>query len=191
MDLLTAHERALGEFGRRVHAVGDEQWPAPTPCTEWTVHDLVNHLVSEQLWAPWLLRGATLADVGDRFDGDQLGSDPVASWDRAASGAGAAFRQPGALDGQVHTSSGLLPASEYGWQMTIDLAVHAWDLARAVGADERLDEELVQVVYLVLRPQAESWRAAGVFAPAVTVAGSADLQAKLLALAGREPAPKH
>ena len=77
---VSGYVRGMGEFDRRVRAVHPEQWANSTPCTEWDVRALVNHVVTEQLWAPLLLDGATVEDIGDRFDGDQLGDDPVAAW---------------------------------------------------------------------------------------------------------------
>lgn len=64
MRLLHAHRRAMTEFDTRVRAIGDDQWDNGTPCAQWTVRDLVQHLVSEQLWAPRLLDGATLEEIG-------------------------------------------------------------------------------------------------------------------------------
>ena len=60
--------------------VGADQWALDTPCTEWNVRTLVNHVTVEDLWVPPLLRGATIEEIGDRFDGDQLGDDPKAAW---------------------------------------------------------------------------------------------------------------
>ncbi|MGP3984969.1 TIGR03086 family metal-binding protein [Streptomyces sp. KR80] len=187
MDLLEAFDRGREEFGRRVHRVSADQWSADTPCTEWTVRDLVNHVTGEHLWAPWLLRGATLTEVGDRFDGDVLGDDPVGVWDRAEKESSAAFHRPGALDLEVHTSGGLTAATDYGWQMTSDLAVHAWDLARGIGDDDTLAEDLAAAVYAYLEPRADSWRGAGVFGPPVKVPDSARVQDRLVALLGRQP----
>ncbi|MCP3799314.1 TIGR03086 family metal-binding protein [Allokutzneria sp. A3M-2-11 16] len=187
MELLEAHDRAMEEFDRRVHLVRADQWQLPTPCTEWTVRDLVNHLVGEQLWAPLLLRGATVEEVGDRFDGDQLGDDPVGTWQRAARNARDAFERPDALDDEVEVSFGTIPATDYGWQMTMDLTVHAWDLARAIGDDDALDAELAEAVYTVMRPEVSKWQSSGIFAPPITVPADADPQTRLIALVGRDP----
>ncbi|MET8682041.1 TIGR03086 family metal-binding protein [Streptomyces sp. NPDC004647] len=151
------------------------------------MHDLVNHIVGEHLWAPLLLAGATVAEVGDRFDGDVLGNDPVKAWDRAQRESNAAFHRPGALDIDVHTSGGMTPGVEYAWQMTSDLAVHAWDLARGIGADDTLDEELASSVYAYIEPEVDSWQGIGVFAPPVKIADSARTQDRLVALLGRRP----
>jgi uncharacterized protein (TIGR03086 family) len=179
--------RAVDEFARRVVAIEHGQWTAPTPDTEWDVRALVNHIVVEDLWAPPLLEGRTLAQVGDRFDGDQLGDDPVATWRRASAGAVAAVGEDGALDRVVHVSFGDIPGWDYVSQLTCDHVIHAWDLARAIGANERLDPDLVDFAYEYLSPQVDGWRSAGVFGPGVEVPTGADRQSQLLALSGRRP----
>jgi uncharacterized protein (TIGR03086 family) len=185
MELVEAFDKGLAEFDDRVHRVKDAQWTARTPCTDWTVRDLVGHITSEHLWAPLLLRGATLSEVGDRFDGDVLGDDPVGAWERAAAESKLAFHRPGALDGAVHTSGGLTPAAEYAWQMTLDLTVHAWDLARGIGAGDAIDEDLVATVYDGAESRIGDWQDLGIFDAPVAVAESASTQDRLVALLGR------
>lgn len=185
-DVVEVFGRAVDLFGRRVAAVGD-RWRAPTPDEEWDVRALVNHVVVEDLWAPPLLAGMTIAEVGDSLDGDRLGEDPLAAWDGAAAMAVAAAREDGAMDRTVHVSFGDIAGRDYLCQLVCDHVVHGWDLARAIGADERLDPELVEFVYGYLAPQAEDWRSAGAFGPRVELADGADLQAQLLALTGRHP----
>ncbi|MEU5696527.1 TIGR03086 family metal-binding protein [Actinosynnema sp. NPDC020468] len=174
-------------FDSRVRRIGADQWGAETPCAEWTVHDLVNHLVNEQLWAPELLAGCTVEQVGDRFDGDQLGEDPLHAWVLAAAAAREAWIAPKALLKPVHLSSGRSTAVEYGWQMTLDLTVHAWDLARAIGADERLDPDVAQAVLDYVEPQIDAWSGTGLFEAAVPVPDDADVQTRLIGLLGRTP----
>jgi uncharacterized protein (TIGR03086 family) len=176
---------AMNEFDRRVRAIRPDQWRNPTPCTEWDVRALVNHLVTEQLWVPLLLDGATVEDVGGRFDGDQLGDDPVGAWQTAAVAAREAFAAPGALRRLVELSYGRRPADGYCQEMTMDLTVHAWDLARGIGADDCLDEELVREVLGFIEPQVEQLTGTGLFAAPVTVGDDVDAQTRLLALLGR------
>ena len=78
MDIPAMFGRAVAEFDARVRQIGDHQWQAPTPDEDWTVRHLVNHLAGEDLWAPPLLAGSTIAEVGDRFEGDVLGAEPLA-----------------------------------------------------------------------------------------------------------------
>lgn len=177
--------RAVEGFAGHVHAIGDAQWHDPTPCTDWDVRTLVQHVTVEQLWVPPLLGGATVADVGDRFDGDVLGEDPVAVWDAAAAAATAALTADGALDTTVSLSGGTRPTAEYCWEMTTDALIHTWDLARGIGADETLDAELVDLVYERTLPVAEHLHETGLFAPPVPVPPDAPIQTRLLALFGR------
>jgi uncharacterized protein (TIGR03086 family) len=187
MELLDAYDTALTEFDGRVHRVTGDTWGAGTPCADWTVRDLVNHITGEHLWAPLLLRGATLGEVGDRFDGDVLGDDPVDAWERAAAESRLAFHRPGALDGWVHTSGGKTPAAEYAWQMTMDLTVHAWDLARGAGIDDAMDQDLVATVYEGTASRIGGWQGLGIFDAPVDVAESASTQDRLVAMLGRRP----
>ena len=185
MDLLTAHGKARQEFDRRVQVIADDQWDNPTPDTDWTVRDLLEHLVGEQLWVPLLLAGATIEEVGNRFDGDNLGDDPKAAWSSAATATRQAWLEPGATARTVHLSFGDTSATEYGWQMTMDLAVHAWDLARGIGADGTLPADLSEVVLGMVRREIHRWAGSGLFAPPVSVSTDADVQTQLLALLGR------
>jgi uncharacterized protein (TIGR03086 family) len=185
-EAIEMYRRSVEDFGQRVMAVGPGDWDRPTPCHDWTVRALVRHLVYEEVWAPPLLEGQTIADVGDRFEGDILGADPQVAWKEAAAAALAAA-SPDVLGRTVHLSFGDVPGEGYLGQLTADHVIHAWDLARATGGDERLDPDLVEHVYDVMAPQIEPARAAGVFGPAVEVPPDADLQSKLLALTGRTP----
>lgn len=185
-DLVALFARAVDQFGPRLAAVGG-RWQDPTPDTDWDVRALVNHVIAEDLWAPPLLNGMTIADVGDRFDGDQLGDDPEAAWAAAASASIAAVSEDGALERTVHVSFGDITGQEYVSQLTCDHLIHGWDLARAIGLDEGLDPELVDWAYDFLSPQVEGWRSAGVFGPQVEVPAGASRQDQLLGLTGRRP----
>lgn len=184
--LIDLHGTAMEEFDRRVREVELTDWASPTPCTEWDVHDLVDHLTSEQLWVPHLLAGARIEEVGDRFDGDNLGETPATTWSVAAREARTAWVAPSSLDREVHLSFGDVPAEVYLWQMTFDLAVHAWDLARAIGANEDLDPDLVEELYAWTREQHGDLAASGMFDDPVPVPEEADTQTRLLALTGRK-----
>jgi len=183
--LIEQYAHALTEFGSRVELVGDAQWADPTPCTDWDVRKLVAHVVDEARWAPYLLSGGRVSDAGDRFSGDPLGDDPAAAWRTAAAAARAAFAADGALDRTVSVSSGEMGARDYLWEMTVDATVHAWDLARAIGADERLEPELVRRIHTQREKDPDAYVESGLFGPPVQVAAHADLQARMLGLMGR------
>jgi uncharacterized protein (TIGR03086 family) len=186
--ILTRQTEALELFGRRVHAIREDQWDAPTPCAAWSVRDLVGHLVSEQAWVPALVRdGATVDSVGDSLEGDLLGPDPVAAWDTVAGTSRAVFAEPGALDRTVHLSFADMQAADYCAQLVTDLTVHTWDLSRAIGADEQLPGELLSFAVREVTPHAAELERSGLFAAPEEPPPDADVQTKLLCLVGRRP----
>jgi uncharacterized protein (TIGR03086 family) len=184
-DARELHQRATEAFGQHVHAIRDDQWSAPTPCSEWDVRQLLNHVVSENRWSPPLLQGRTIAEVGDRFDGDVLGGDPKAAWDDSAAEAVAAVQADGSMDRIVHLSFGDFPGRDYTMQIFADLLIHGWDLARAIGDDERLDPELVEACGDWFAAMEDAYRGAGAVGPRVDLPARADAQARLLSMFGR------
>ncbi len=184
-EVVDLYARAMDAFGALLRRVPDDRWSDPTPCSDWAVRDLANHVIGENRWMPPMMAGRTVEDVGDELEGDLLGDDPGRAWNEAAADALAAAREPGALERTVHLSFGDFPGHFYVGQVLSDHVIHSWDLARALGAEEKLDEELVRFAYDELVPQFEQWRKVGAFGPKVDVDDSADLQTKLLAEAGR------
>ena len=184
-DIRELHRRAADTFDRRVQKVAGDQWSGPTPCSEWDVRTLVNHLVYENRWAVDLAAGKTIAEVGDRYEGDLLGDDPKGAWQDSRQACAAAFAPDDVLDRTVHLSFGDFPGSEYLGQLTTDLVIHGWDLAKGIGDDDELDPELVSFVWDLWKPREEMVRQSGVFGAQVDVPEDADQQTKVLALLGR------
>jgi uncharacterized protein (TIGR03086 family) len=185
LDLSKEHERALAATRVVVAGIGDDQWSLPTPCGEWNVRELVNHIVSGNLWAAELATGKTIADVGDRLDGDVLGDDPLAVYDTSAAAAAAAFSAPGAMEAPCAVSYGPVPGEVYAGHRYLDVLIHGWDAAVATGQDTRLDPELVEVCWAVVEPQAELLIGSGMFATGVDASPAADRETTLLAVLGR------
>lgn len=187
MNLAELHRRSCERFGEHLRAVRQDQWTAATPCADWDVRALVNHVTGEDLWTTPLMAGATIAEVGDRFDGDVLGPDPVAAYTDAAEAATAAVGADGALSRTVHLSFGDVPGEEYTWQLFADHLIHGWDLARAIGADDRLDPDLVAACAQWFAKNEDGYREAGAVAARPEVPADADQQTLLLAGFGRRP----
>ncbi len=183
------YRRAQDAFGERVRAVAGDQWSKATPCADWDVRALVNHVLSEVRWVVPLFAGRTIAEVGDRFDGDLLGDDPVARWDEAAGEALVAVGGDGAMERTVHLSFGDFPGRLYAMQLFADLLVHGWDLSVATGQDPRLDPQLVNECASWFVDWADGYRAAGVVAARPEVPADADPQTRLLADFGRIASP--
>jgi uncharacterized protein (TIGR03086 family) len=188
MDIVALYRRSMDNFTDAVSRVGPDQWAGPTPCEGWDVRRLVNHLVYEDRWAVPLLEGATIAEVGDRFDGDLLGDDPLAASTEAAQEAYAAASAPGALERTVHLSFGDTPAEEYVHQLFSDHVVHTWDLLAALGADRALDPELVATLADWFAAREDAYRQAGAIGPRVQLPDDASAQDRLIAAFGRDPA---
>jgi uncharacterized protein (TIGR03086 family) len=184
MDLETMYRRSVDGWTERVAEVGHDQWGAVTPCDDWDVLTLVNHVVGEDLWTEPLVRGATIEEVGNRFEGDLLGDDPVGAATTAATQAteAVAERLPGLP--KVHLSYGDEDIEEYVAQLTADHLIHGWDLAAAIGGDTRLDEDLMAAVAEWYAEREEIYRSAGMVAERVP--GQGDPQSELLGRFGRD-----
>ena len=187
MDVAELHRRSVETWTDRVRAVAADQWDGPTPCTEWNVRELVNHVVGEDAWTMPLMRGATIGEVGDSFDGDLLGDTPGADDHREADEAEAVVGGRQTAGEKVHQSYGDEDAAEYVWQLATDHLVHAWDLAAATGQDRTLEPDLVVAVAGWFAEREELYRGAGAVGARVDTADD-DPQAQLLAAGGRDAA---
>ncbi|GAA3723183.1 TIGR03086 family metal-binding protein [Plantactinospora mayteni] len=187
MDLLTTYRRTVAGFADRVGQVGADQWAAATPCADWDVRTLVNHVVGEERWSVPLFGGASLAEVGDRFAGDLLGADPATSARDAAERACRAVADPDVLDRTVELSVGPTPGREYLHQLLAEHLVHGWDLATAIGVEPRLDPAGVQECARWFAERTSMYRDSGLTDPGVPVPPEASGQDRLVAAFGRDP----
>lgn len=177
-------ELAIQQAGAKVAAIGDGQWSNETPCSEWNVRDLVTHMTDELLWIPPLLEGRDMDEAAERVEAETADTDLTTVWEHNAPEATAAVRNTDPKRA-VEISSGTVPARQYMEEILVDITVHTWDLATGIEADTNLDSRLVEAVYALLKDKADEWRAAGVLGETVEVNPDADIQTKLLALAGR------
>jgi uncharacterized protein (TIGR03086 family) len=184
-DVRTWLRDAAAGFAARVDEVAEDQWRSPTPDFAWDVRALVHHVADEQLWAPPLLAGRTIEEIGPEIPEDPLGDFPAAALRDATAGMSDALTDLD-LDATVHLSFGDVPAQEYLMQLFADHLIHGWDLARATGQSERLDPELVQVCATWFVGREDLYRQGGVIGNAVAVEGG-DAQADLLGRFGRNP----
>jgi uncharacterized protein (TIGR03086 family) len=187
-DLVDLHGRCGRRFARLVAGVGSEQWHDDTPCSEWDVRTLVHHLLYEQRWVSPLFEGLTIEEVGDRFEGDLMGED-ASTWPGLLASsmdeAHAIVAQPDALERTVHLSFGDIPGQEYVMQLTADLAIHAWDLARATGQDDSLDPDAVALLLPWTGANADLLVGSGMFGSRIDADPGAPDDVRLLGLLGR------
>jgi uncharacterized protein (TIGR03086 family) len=182
-DWLDLQIRAHKEFGRRLEAVTD--WHAETPDTDWDISDLARHVIREQQWVPPLLEGKTIEEVGD--DLDALDDDDLlGEWKKWSAIATAAW-ESAPFEESVNLSYDTVAMIDYLKEQTADVAIHAWDMARATHTDERLDDLLVEAAWTIFEPQRETLAATGLYEAPVGVEADAPLQWQLLAITGRDP----
>ncbi|MBE1598185.1 TIGR03086 family metal-binding protein [Streptomyces stelliscabiei] len=179
--VLRACEEVLDAVGLLVAAVEPDQFDRPTPCADWDVRALLGHLVWENLLWASLADGTPRAD----FTADHLGTDHVAAFRSASRAARSAFARPGMLDRRY----GPAPGRRLVEQLVIEMLVHGWDLARAVGhpfdavAVQRLAETALPVVREIYGGLPRT--PAGSFAPAQAASTHATALDRLAAYLGR------
>ncbi len=179
--MLDALDSIYENANRLVADVTAEQWSAQTPCTEWKVRDLVNHMVGT---SRFLVAAATRATPSDAPDADHLGDDPVGAFAAAAKMSSEAWRSDGAIDGMV-TIPAEMPAIAALGVNIIDIGTHCWDLAEAIGADHGLSDSLVGTIDFWNRQVvSDEIRAGGGFGEALETDGS-DGMSNMLAFVGR------
>ncbi len=184
-DVRVLHNRSIDGFKKAVVDIGDDVWARATPCDGWSVRDLVNHVVAEELWTAPLLGGRTIAEVGDRYDGDVLGPDPVTAAVMAGESAARAAERAD-LDATVHLSFGDVPARFYLEQLFADHVVHAWDLSAATGGVYPMEADLVDECTRWFERHEDEYRAAGAIGDRPTDLPEGGLD-RLLVMFGREP----
>ncbi|NYJ08002.1 TIGR03086 family metal-binding protein [Petropleomorpha daqingensis] len=185
-DIAQAHRRALDATGSLVAQIRPDQWGLPTPDDDWDVRALVGHVVEGNLWVAELAAGRTIDEVGDRFAGDVLGADPRAAYDASATAAASAFEAPGALDAPCAVSYGPVPGRVYAGHRLVDVLVHGWDLAVALGLDPVLAPDLVEISLGLVEPDVAVLKSTGAYGGDVPVPEGASPQTRLLALLGRQ-----
>jgi uncharacterized protein (TIGR03086 family) len=183
-------------LARVVAQIGKTQWDTVLPASFATrsspeppvLRTLVNYHAYDDAWVPDMLAGHTMDEAGAaKFDGDLLGDDPVASFEKIVDAACAAADAVTDLDAVAHLSFGDFTVREYFWQISSFRALRAHDIALALGLDADLPPALVQGVWDEVSPHAEEWRTIGVYPAAVPVPEDAPLLDRLLGLTGRPP----
>ena len=188
-DLLAAPDttserfrRVAAAFTARVNAVTADQWQLPAPCDGWTARDVVAHLVE---WVPAVIgrSGLTFAPTPPVDD------DPAVAWQQLAATLQSALDDPlvAAREFDAGPPGQLTIENAIGMLVMGDVFIHTWDLARATGQDERIDQAIASEMLAGMQPIDDMLRASGHYGPKVEVPADADDQTKLIAFTGRNP----
>ena len=172
--------RSIAEaFGTRLDGIGEDQWGLPTPCTEWTVRELVGHVVGTQ-------RQVLANTVGEEAEPVDLGSDLRPQWSAARRNIVDALSNDELAQKTVGGMFGEQPFESLVSRLVCtDTLVHTWDLARATGQDEGLDLECIERSFEFLSPIDDAIRRPGGFAPKIDPSPDADPQTTFLNFCGR------
>jgi uncharacterized protein (TIGR03086 family) len=181
-------------FLARIVDVPSDRWDAPTPCPNWTARQVVCHVVNEQRRILAAVRrteakplyGVPVADMGV-VPVPEPGADLAEAWREVGAGLVTAIDDPECAAVELPTPAGPMPFGASVDAMPEDVLIHTWDLARATGGDERLDEEAVAHIYEKFKPMDEVLRQPWAFGPKVTPPPGADLQTEFLCFVGRRP----
>jgi uncharacterized protein (TIGR03086 family) len=187
MDNVALMKQVIASTDKVVKGTEPSQLGLPSPCTEWTVRDVINHITGgSTMFAVCVEEGSVPDDLlGKLMAGDNLGDDYVGAWEAASSRAIAAFEAPGALDKMVKLPFGEMPAGVAVNIAVFDVLTHAADIANATGQtidDTALVETALEVGHQMIGPEL---RVPGVFDPEQSAPEGATPTVRLLAFAGR------
>lgn len=181
LSVADRYRSAADGFARRV--VGTTDWDAPTPVAEWRARDVVGHLTS---WLPALLEAGSPVHLTQVPSPEE---DPVGAWAALDAQLRALLDDPARAEVVFeHEHIGRLPLPQMIDQFfTSDVVFHTWDLARATGQDDRLDEDYLAGALAGMQAQAETIRASGQFGEQQPVPDDASVQERFFAFIGRDP----
>ena len=180
MELIDALDQTFQHAKGVIGNVRAEQMDNATPCSEWTVRDLMSHTIGVVAGI-----GATAADAPrSEF---QLADDPVAQFHDAATANIAAWRAPGVMDKMVNGGPGPMPGHVLAGINLLDTATHTWDLAKATGQDAQLPADVATTALEVSRQIISPEMRTGRFGPEVAAPAGCGPTEQLVAFLGREP----
>ena len=174
--------RSLDTVGAIIARVRPDQWSAGTPCTDWTVRALVDHLIG-------MNRVFTALCIGQapprRPAVDHIERDPVGAYRDMAAALLSAFTTPGVLDREFQGPLGSATGAERLQIRLYDLLAHGWDLARATGQRAGLPDDVAEQSLAFARTQISEQSRPGRFGPAQSIDERACATERLVAFLGR------
>lgn len=181
MSVVERYRAAAATFTERVH--GTRDWDAPSPVAEWRARDVVGHLST---WLPALVASGSQVELAPVPSAED---DPVAAWAGTDAQVRALLEDPATDEVEfAHEHIGELPLPEMLDQFfTPDVVFHTWDLARATGQDDRLDEGFIANALEGMSARADLIRSSGQFGEQQPVPENATTQERFLAFIGRDP----
>jgi uncharacterized protein (TIGR03086 family) len=189
MDSLDVLARARAGFAATLNEVAPGQWDAPSGVGDWTVRQLADHVIGGDRMSTVILGGGTRSEGLAQFARSAADVDPVEAFAGASGDMAAAFAEPGALDRTVAHPAMEMPGRQLLGFRIGEYGLHGWDVARAIGADDAIDPDVVQSLWELMEPLAPFLAATGMFGegPSGSVPADAPMQLRVLDLSGRRP----
>ena len=159
MDVAKELENTLARNAEMIERVAPEDLDKPTPCAEWRVRDLLNHITGGNLMFAAALAGDEVTE--EQLAGDHVGDDPVAAYRAAADAASAGWRRPDALEGTMRLPFGEIPRPMAQSTHLMDQTVHRWDLARSLGIDPDIDRDVAEDALRMMKNLPDAMRGEG------------------------------
>ena len=185
MELIDLFDRATAWTATKV-AGAQHDLDVATPCDEWNVRRLIDHLLAgQQMFAAGPF-GRTVAPP-EGPPPQLVGTDPATQYEQARTATINAYAQPGTLAGTVRGGAGEVPAAQILGVAFCDQPIHGWDLARATSQDTTTPADLAAVAWRCSRAASPTKRRGPGkhFKTAVSAPEGANHQDKLIAYCGR------
>lgn len=187
-DLVDLYVGALATFGTRIQQVTSTGWANATPCDDWTIRELVAHVVFGEAQLVEVLKGAARDSSGE-FDVELIGENPLATWRGTALQAIAAVKEGSVFSKVFDLDLGEVPGSTLvGFRITENI-VHGWDLSVALGGPIPIQENYADWLLEFWWPSASDLGKTNLFGEPVMPAEGSDSSTRLLALLGRTASP--
>lgn len=183
MDPIDRIEKAITRTSKIVHGVKPEQHGDPTPCSEFDVHALLNHMIG----GLEMLRDAAAGGSPAMPEGEQFGAEPGKEYDERAAKLLDVIKQPGTLDNTWVMPFAPLPGQMMASIAFVEHVTHGWDLAKATGQDTTIPDDLIAECRGIVEPMGAMWRMDGVCGPEVEVPESASATDQYAGFMGRQP----
>ncbi|MGH9136612.1 MAG: TIGR03086 family metal-binding protein [Acidimicrobiales bacterium] len=180
MDIVDALDQTFRHAHQIIGGVRPDQYEEKTPCDEWSVRDLLEHMIG-------VVAGLGAAAAGAPPEAFVLGTDPAAQFEQAAASALIGWRTPGVLDRVVDAGPGPMPGRVLAGINLLDTATHTWDLATATGQPARLPDDVASAALEASLATISTELRPGRFAPELTAEPGAGPTDRLVAFLGRRP----
>jgi len=186
MNAIALHDRALDALGTTIERVDPSQFDDPTPCAEFDVRALLNHVIGGNYRFVAIARGEAGAAVP--ATGDFVTDDAVTPYRESAAALSQAWADPSVLERTAHMPFGDFPGEFALGIHIVEAVVHSWDLAKATGQPTELDPVLCDAAWQRSKDIDDTFRGPGrPFGPAVATPPDATATEKLMGWLGRQP----